>query len=209
MTEFFTITFIIMLAAVSPGPDFALVIKNSLQHNRKSGIFSALGVSCSLLIHSTYCIFGLAIIISHSLFLFNIIKYLGAGYLIYLGIKSLLAKRKEIPKIQDQASRSSLSNLQSFMQGFLCNLLNPKAIMFILAFFTLIIKPSTSLPAQFGFGIEIFLIHFIWFSWLSIMITHSRVKKTLNKIEFYIVKVMGIFLIAFGAHVAFLHQVIR
>lgn len=209
MTEFITLTLIIILAAISPGPDFALVVKNSLQHNRKSGIFTALGVSCSLLIHTSYCILGLAVIISQSLFLFSAIKYLGAAYLIYIGIKSLLAKRKLIPKIQEQANHSGLSAGKSFIEGLLCNLLNPKAIMFILAFFSLVIKPSTPLLVQFGISIEIGLIHFIWFSWLAVMITHRRVKENLHKIEFYIIKVMGVVLISFGIYIAFLHQIIK
>lgn len=206
MTEFFTITLIVILAAISPGPDFVLVVKNSLEHGRKSGVFTALGVSCSLLIHVTYCILGLAVIISQSLFLFNLIKYLGAAYLIFIGIKSLLAKRRLMPKIQGQAHQAVLSPIKSFVQGLLCNLLNPKAIMFILAFFSLILKPSISLITQFGIGFEIALIHLIWFSLLAVMINHDQIKKILNKIEFYIVKIMGVVLIIFGVQIALLHQ---
>lgn len=205
MTEFLTITLIIVLAAISPGPDFAIVVKNSLQYTRKSGIFTALGVSCSLLIHSTYCILGLAIIISQSLLLFSIIKYLGAAYLIYIGIKSLLAKRKEIPKISEKISHKQQQAYKSFTQGLLCNLLNPKAIMFVLAFFTLIIQPSTPWLMRIVYCFEIALIHFIWFSWLATMITHRSVKERLTKIEFYIVKIMGLVLIGFGADIAFFH----
>ena len=207
MTEFFPITLIIILAAISPGPDFAMVIKNALLHNRKSGIFTALGVSCSLIIHSAYCILGLAIIISQSLLLFSIIKYIGAAYLIYIGIKSLLAK-KSVTEIKEKTCNTTLNIFQAFLQGLLCNLLNPKAIMFILAFFTLIIKPSTSWTTQFGFGMEIALIHLLWFSWLAVMITHQRVKTNLNKVQHYIVKAMGIVLIGFGARIASLSQAI-
>ncbi|MBA2651611.1 MAG: LysE family transporter [Tatlockia sp.] len=207
MAEFFTITLIIILAAISPGPDFAMVVKNALMHDRKCGILTALGVSLSLLIHSTYCIFGLAIIISHSLVLFSLIKYLGAAYLIYIGIKSLLAKQATM-EINGQKTRTPLSAYQGFMQGLLCNLLNPKGIMFILAFFTLIINPSSSWLHQFGFGVEIALIHFIWFSWLALMITHPRVRDSLNKIQHYIIRVMGVILIGFGARIATLCQVI-
>jgi len=208
MTEFFTITLIIILAAISPGPDFALVVKNSIQYTRKDGIFTALGVSCSLLIHSIYCILGLAIIISQSLLMFSIIKYLGAAYLIYIGVKGLLAKRKEVIGIQARAHHHTMGPVKAFTQGLLCNLLNPKAIMFILAFFTLIMKPSTSWLAQIGYCLEIALIHLLWFSWLATMITHHRVKENLSKIEYYIVKVMGFVLIGFGARIAFVHQLI-
>lgn len=208
MTEFFTITLLIMLAAISPGPDFAMVIKNALLHDRNAGIFTALGVFCSLIIHASYCIFGLAIIISKSLLLFSIIKYLGAAYLIYIGIKSLFTKQL-VTKINDQAAIGSITVRQAFLQGLFCNLLNPKSILFAVAFFTLIIKPSTSLEIQIGFGMEIAIIHFIWFTCLALMITHQSVKRNLNKIQHYIVKVMGVVLIGFGARVALISQVLR
>lgn len=204
MVEFFTITLIIILAAISPGPDFAMVIKNAIFLNRRSAIFTALGVSCSLLIHSIYAILGLAIVISHSLLLFSLIKYAGAAYLIYIGIKSLLAEQT-ISGINANSVHQKINGSQAFLQGLLCNLLNPKAIMFILAFFTLIVKPSVSLIAQFGFGIEIGLIHFVWFSCLAVMITHERVRTSLTKIQHHIIKLMGIILIGFGARIASLN----
>jgi len=205
MSEFLTISLIIMLAAISPGPDFAMVVKNALLRNRQCGIFTALGVSCSLLIHCGYCILGLAIVISQSLLLFGIIKYIGAAYLIYIGSKSLFAKHTAM-EISEQTGNDAANAYQGFIQGFLCNLLNPKAIMFILAFFTLIISPSSSLLGQFAFAMEISLIHFIWFSWLALMITHQRIRARLNRIQHYIIKIMGVALIGFGARIASLSQ---
>ncbi len=205
MLEFLTITLIIILSAISPGPDFAMVVKNALLHHRKAGIFTALGVSFGLFVHSTYCILGLAVIITKSLLLFSIIKYFGAAYLIYIGIKGLLAKRSNTT-IEENPHYSPMTAYKAFMKGLLCNLLNPKSIMFILAFFTLIINPASSLAAQFAYAIEIMLVCFIWFSLLTLMITHKRVKQSLNKIQFYIVKFMGVVLIGFGARIAFLHR---
>lgn len=119
MSEFFAISLVIILAAISPGPDFAIVTKNALLYSRKAGIFTALGVSISLLIHASYCILGLAVIIAKSLLLFSLIKYLGATYLIYIGIKSLCTKRslKETPI---QRATVTMTALQSFRQGFCC-----------------------------------------------------------------------------------------
>lgn len=206
MAEFFAITLIIILAAISPGPDFAMVVKNALQCTRQSAIFTALGVSCSLIIHSIYAILGLAVIISQSLLLFTLIKYIGAAYLIYIGTKSLLSKQT-LAEINENALEKNTGIFQAFLQGLLCNLLNPKAIMFILSFFTLIVKPSTSLVAQLGFGIEIALIHFVWFSTLAFMITHQRIRTNITRIQHYIIKLMGIVLIGFGARIASLNLI--
>jgi threonine/homoserine/homoserine lactone efflux protein len=163
MTEFFAISLLIILAAISPGPDFAMVTKNSLLYSRRAGIMTALGIAVSLLIHASYCILGLAIIISKSLLMFSIIKYMGAAYLIYIGIKSLLAKR-EIERFNMHKRVHELKTFEVFRQGLLCNLLNPKAIMFLLAFFTLVVKPGSSIFTELAYGFEIGLIHLIWFS---------------------------------------------
>ncbi len=201
MQEFVSISVLIMLAAISPGPDFALVTKNSLFYSRKAGIYTALGVSVSLLIHASYCILGLALVISQSLLAFSIIKYLGAAYLIYIGIKSLLAKR-EMMKLDTNHSTHFITGLHAFNQGLFCNLLNPKAIMFLLAFFTLVVKPGHAMITELGYGVEIALIHMIWFSCLSYMLTHQYVKTNLNRLQYYIVKIMGGLLVAFGVRIA-------
>lgn len=207
MQEFLSISLLIILAAISPGPDFAVVTKNSLLYSRRIGIYTALGVSVSLLIHAVYCILGLALIISQSLLAFSIIKYLGASYLIYIGIKGLMSKR-EAMKLDSEHKKSSLTSMQAFNQGLLCNLLNPKAIMFLLAFFTLVVKPGHSLFSEMGYGFEIALIHMIWFSGLSVMMTHRTVKANLSRVQFYIVKAMGALLVAFGVRIATLSHVI-
>ncbi len=204
MFAFLTITFIILLAAISPGPDFFLVVKNALLHDRKAGIFTAIGVASSLLIHASYCIVGLGIMIAQSVVAFDAIKYLGAAYLVYLGIKSLLAKRTHLDYSKLKHASKAIKNSQLFLEGFLCNLLNPKAILFILAFFTLILKSNTSWFERIGYGIEISIIHLVWFSILAVIITHKNVKSHIDAVQYYIIKIMGVVLIAFGSHIAFL-----
>ena len=201
MQEFLSISLLIMLAAISPGPDFAMVTKNALMYTRQHGIATALGASISLLIHSSYCMLGLALAVSQSLLAFNLIKTIGAIYLVYIGIKSLLAKRTQMPMAYQHSSHM-ITLKQAFYQGFWGNLLNPKAIMFLLAFFTLIVKPNSSTWLEAGFAIEISVIHMIWFSSLSYLLTHRHVKKHLARAQYYIVKVMGVLLVAFGVRIA-------
>jgi RhtB (resistance to homoserine/threonine) family protein len=206
--EFLSISLLIVLAAISPGPDFAIVTKNSLLYSRRAGIYTALGISLSILFHAIYCILGLAIIISQSLLAFSIIKYLGAAYLIYIGLKGLLAKR-EITQFDVDNLRPPISDFRAFSQGCLCNLLNPKAIMFLLAFFTIVVKPGHIFITEMGYGFEIAVIHMIWFSWLSCMLTHHYVRTNLGRIQFYIIKAMGAVLVAFGVRIATLGQVMN
>lgn len=75
-----------------------------------------------------------------------------------------------------------------------------------MAFFTLVIKPGSPLMTEMGYAVEIGIIHLVWFSLLAYLLTHHYIKNNLNRIQFYIVKAMGVVLIAFGVRIATLHQ---
>ena len=91
-----TVTIIHLLAVISPGPDFIMACRNSLTYSRKTGIYTAVGFGIGIAVHIFYSLAGLALIISKSILLFNTIKFLGAGYLIYIGLKSVLSKSSKI-----------------------------------------------------------------------------------------------------------------
>ena len=207
LTQFLTIGFLMLFSAMLPGPDFALVAKNTLLHSRRAGLLTSLGIGTAILVHITYCALGLAIIISESLLLFTIIKYIGAAYLIYLGIGSLLTKQTaHITAANTQIQKLDLSILTAFRQGFLCNLFNPKATLFFLALFTVIIKPDTPLMWELIYVIEMFVIITVWFCSLTFILSHPRVTQLLNKFEKYISKIVGIFLIGFGVALVFVNK---
>ena len=195
LTQFFTIGLMMLFSAMLPGPDFALVTKNTLLYSRRSGIYTSFGIGSAILIHIAYCALGLAFIISNSLILFNIIKYIGAAYLIYLGISTLLAKQPErlVSSDNQTIKTSEISNLASFRQGFLCNLLNPKATLFFLALFTLIIEEETPAYWLMIYTIEMFIIIVAWFCGLALLLSHPRVTALLEKSEKYIAKILGVF----------------
>src|SRR3990167_31860 len=91
-TEFLAVALIHLLAVASPGPDFAIVVRESVAHGRRSGIFSAIGVGCGIFIHVAYSLLGIGLIVSQSIVLFNALKWLAAAYLVYIGIRALRAK---------------------------------------------------------------------------------------------------------------------
>jgi len=91
LSEFITVAIIHLLAVMSPGPDFVMIMRNSLLYSRKTGIYSAIGLGAGIAVHVTYSLIGIGFIISKSVLLFSIIKLLGAGYLVYVGYKSLKA----------------------------------------------------------------------------------------------------------------------
>lgn len=206
LTELITIATLTLLTAMLPGPDFALVTKNTILFSRRAGILTTLGISCALMIHVTYCSLGLALIIANSIIAFNIIKYLGAAYLLYLGIITLQLKNIKLKKPAADTSNRTLKDFTAFKQGFLCNLLNPKATMFFLALFTMVVKPGATGLIDLCYAIVIFATAFIWFSSLTYILSHRRVMSALNHSEIYISKLLGIFLIGFGITLIFMHK---
>lgn len=201
MIEYYTIALIAVLAAISPGPDFVVIAKNALAHNRQSALLASLGIGVGILIHTTYCVLGLAIVISQSLLLFSLIKYFGAAYLIYLGVKSLLSKQSHL---QLQAKKSShRSAWSSFRDGLLTNVLNPKCTLFMLSVFTLVVKPHTPTSVQVIYGLEIALITALWFVFLSFGLTVNSIKSRIEKVQHIVTKLIGGVLIALGIAVVF------
>lgn len=203
MIEYYTIALIAILAAISPGPDFVVVAKNALTHNCRSAIMASLGVGVGVLVHSTYCVLGLAIVISQSLLLFSLIKYLGAAYLIYLGIKSLFSKSDRLPNQIQNNNTTNRSAWLAFRDGLLTNVLNPKCTLFMLSVFTLVVKPHTPSLVQAIYGIEIALITAGWFVFLSFGLTSKMIKSKIEKVQHVVEKLIGGVLIALGVAVVF------
>jgi RhtB (resistance to homoserine/threonine) family protein len=208
LAQFFTIGLLMLLSSMLPGPDFALVVKNSVTDSRRAGLYTSLGVGVAILVHISYCMLGLAIVISKSLVLFSIIKFIGAAYLIYLGISALLSKPNKIVADSGDlsAQKTLITPFTAFRQGFLCNLLNPKATLFFLALFTVIIKPETPVSWEMVYALEMFLIITGWFCGLTLLLSHPKVLASLNRVEKYITKALGVFLVGFGVALAFIKK---
>lgn len=201
MFEYYTIATIALLAAISPGPDFVVVAKHAITHNRRNAIMASLGIGLGICIHSTYCVLGLAVVISHSLLLFSMIKYLGAAYLIYLGLKSFFSKRNHL-SIKPSAKLHA-SPLAAFRDGLLTNVLNPKCTLFMLSIFTLVVRPHTPNLTQAIYGLEIVLITTVWFIFLSYGLTLTAIKTKLENVQHIVSKLIGGVLVALGVAVIF------
>lgn len=191
-----------LLAAMSPGPDFAIVMQNTLMHSRRAGILTALGVAVSVLIHVTYCLFGLAVIIHHAHGLFDLISCVGGIYLIYLGAGSLRTPVKKQLSSEVAFKKTQQLKRVSFRQGFFTNLLNPKCILFFIAMFSYV--PMAQMTWYFAVAVElcIGLTTFFWFASLSFILTHPLLEKKLERITPFIVKLTGLVLCVLGCFLA-------
>ncbi|NEW84307.1 MAG: LysE family transporter [Mariniphaga sp.] len=192
-----TVAFLNLLAVISPGPDFVVTVRNSLCYSRRAGIFTALGISLALCIHLFYCAAGIGYIISRSVMLFSILKLLGAAYLIYLGISSFMAKGSRIDAT-DERTGTDLTRLKAFRIGFLTNVLNPKATLFLLSLFTLVIGNSTPVYIILTISIIIILTAFTWFTIVSIFLAQPNVQRVFLNYEKIINRTLGGFLVFLG-----------
>jgi len=205
LSELLTVSTIAIFMSISPGADFVMITRNSLFYGRSAGLYSSLGISVAIWIHVAYSIAGLSLIISNSIILFSIIKYLGAAYLIYLGWKTFRSNSKENKNLQEDKSRlqkKELSNFSAFKIGFITNSLNPKTTIFFLSIFTQVIDIHTPLYIQLIYGAIISLAHLVWFSFVAFFLSHPILLKKFNKNKNLIEKLVGSVLIIFGLKVA-------
>ncbi len=192
-------------ATISPGPDFAMVVRNSIAYNRRVGLFTVFGISLSAATYVLFVIFGIAVVISQSVMLYNILKYAGAAYLIFIGIKALRA-RKENCAYQQQddknKKKSSLSDFEALRMGYLTNLLNPKSVVFFTAVYAQFITPETPIAIQMLYCLTTFIIQFSWFSFVTLVLTDPRVRNKFISMRHWIDRVCGGLLIMLGIRLA-------
>lgn len=128
----------VFLLNITPGPDTAYIVGRSVAQGRTAGLMSALGISAGCCVHSLACAFGLTAVLATSATAFTVIKFAGAIYLVYLGVRLLLSSPAKAaanpeaaaaPRVAPQGSR------QLFLQGFWTNVLNPKVVLFFVSFF--------------------------------------------------------------------------
>jgi RhtB (resistance to homoserine/threonine) family protein len=215
--DWITVVAIGCLAVMAPGPNLAMTLRSSLAYSRQSGIYTAVGLAAGNCVHVTYCLIGIGVIISESILLFNSIKWLGAAYLIYIGIKSLQTQRRDSTGFLKNATPSPtphspsqpthhLTRLASIRIGFLTNLLNPKVTLFFLALFTQIIQPTTPLFTQAIYGLTMVALEFAWFALVAIVISQNAIKSRFLSISHWIERITGAVLIALGFRLAISQQ---
>ena len=132
--EFFVAA--VFLLNVTPGPDTAYIVGRSVAQGRGAGLMSALGISAGCCVHSLACAFGMTALLAASATAFTVIKFIGAIYLMYLGVRLILAKPEaDQAKGEARGAGTPKSLRQLFLQGFWTNVLNPKVVLFFVSFF--------------------------------------------------------------------------
>ncbi len=207
-----------LLFVMLPGPDFALIAKISLLEGRPQGQAAACGVALGICVHTAAAMLGISAIIVHSVFLFNVLKYVGAAYLVWLGIKALryadatgvavTRTAVAVPGVQKrQISRLSFPQWRRcFVQGFLTNVLNPKAVILFLTFLPQFTNPMLPLGSQFLLlgGIMASLC-FIWYMLLAYMLGRVHCMFESYRFQIWLQRCAGAIFIVFGLKLVTTH----
>lgn len=201
LDEFLLIVISHFFAVASPGPDFALVLKQSIQKGRKNALVTSAGIATGILVHVSYCVLGVAIVISQSPTLFAALKYLAAAYLAYIGVMALRAKPTTQQSEQLLEHTQPESMVKAFSRGFLVNALNPKATLFFLSLFTLVISVETPILIQAGYGLYMAIATLIWFSFLSVVLSKEQVRAFFLRAGHWFDRGIGVVLIGLAIRV--------
>ena len=228
---FLLITGVHLLAAASPGPDFVLVSQQTLSKGRRTGLICSLGITFGLGIHIIYSVLGLATVIAHSQPLLTAIKWLGGGYLIYLGWQGIQAKPKKpvdlansIEPVATTESTTKVSQktladqtmlvrkdmtpnaafdkadsaLAILRRGFFCNVFNPKAPVYFVAIFTLVLSPDIPVWQLAIYGVWMMVLQMAWFSTVVMLLSVPTIHRRFQRFEHWIDRVLGSAMIVLG-----------
>ncbi|MGP5532758.1 LysE family translocator [Psychrobacter celer] len=195
-----------ILLNLTPGTDTMYIITRSVSHGSAAGFYSVLGIISGILVHTVFAALGLSIILINSPLAFTIVKYVGASYLCYLGIKMLMSKQSSLlanhlPKSSPSAPANSIAHWQIYKQGVLTNVFNPKVALFFLAFFPQFIDLSYAHSALsfLILGLSFALTGFVWCSCLALLA--SKFSANLRKnpaIEVILNKISGVVFVGLG-----------
>ncbi len=198
-------TFLIagLLLNFTPGADTMYILGRSISQGKKAGVLSALGISTGALVHCIFAALGLSIILAKSAMAFEIVKYAGAAYLIYLGIKSLTTRSDKSFVFENKSKLTNYKKIYS--SGILTNILNPKVALFFLAFLPQFIDPNyAQSPIPFLIlGLTFLFTGTIWCLILALFASKLSEKIRKNcKIKVWLDKITGGIFISLGLKLA-------
>jgi RhtB (resistance to homoserine/threonine) family protein len=196
--EFLVIVITHAIAVASPGPDFALVLRQSLTHGRRTAIWTSLGIGCGISVHIAYSLLGLGYVLTKSPTALMVAKYLGAAYLAWVGVQALRSK----PRADDvnlTGDAGAPSDRAAWTTGFLVNVLNPKAALFFIALFPNAVSTTTPKPIQAGYGVWMALWTAGWFCLVAVAFTNPTVRRPFLRQVHWVDRALGLVFLGFAA----------
>jgi len=190
------------LVLISPGPDLIIVLRNTVLGGRRAGLRTSAGILTGNLVHITYCVLGIGWLISNSILAFTVLKYLGATYLVYLGVMSFRAGSESL----DSSPEEKTGNKSWFVQGFVNNVLNPKGTLFYLGVFTMVITPETSAKTTLILIVTMNLVCAAFWLFFVFTLDQPVVRGFIERSQQTVHRLFGGLLIFLGLRVALLER---
>ena len=192
-----------VLLAITPGPDSTLVFTQSLRHGARGGLVASFGVITGCLVHVTAASVGLSALLAASASAFNVVKWAGAAYLAFIGLRTIITAGRAASATQEpQALRTS----SVFWTGFLTNVLNPKVAVFFVAFLPQFVSVNATY-APLGFavlGLLVIAIGFVWLIGIAFVAGRSAAMlDSRGRLKAWFERALGGTFIALAAKLAF------
>ncbi len=201
--EFLMLTLIHLLAVMSPGPDFAVVVRQSISFDRKTALVTSLGIGTGIAVHMAYTLLGLGFIITQSEIGFFIAQLVGISYLSFLAFKLLTSKPQVAVYDEISIDNNSRHHHKAFLLGVMTNLLNPKATLFFLAIFTTVVSLETPLFVQSIYALWIIFTTIAWFSLVSIFFSQQKIRAKFVSHGHIFERIMGVVLLIFAVKIIY------
>ena len=184
------------LAVISPGPDFAVTVQYATTRSRRDGILVALGITSALSIWIIGSMVGLGVLLTRMSWLIEMIKIVGAFYLIYLGIKTLLSAHR--PVLQPSPQLAPIQGFAVWRVGFLTNISNPKAVAFFSSLFVVLLPPHPPIWVQAASVICMLVIALSWFCIVPCVFSHAPIKRAYRRPNRWLDYITGSIFVALG-----------
>lgn len=199
--EFLLIAAVHLMAVASPGPDFAIVLRYAVRFGRRQALAASIGIGVAILLHVTWSLVGIAVLIQTTPWLFKVLSVCAAIYLAYIGVMALKSSAPTRVQTNTADTPAPIPSIKkAFIAGFITNGLNPKATLFFLSLFAVIISPLTPLSYKVIYGVYMAFATAAWFCMLSLLLTHENVTRFLLQKGYWFDRVMGLVLLALAVH---------
>ena len=180
-----------LFAVMSPGPDTAIIIREVSHNKRRGGLFCAFGIGVGILIHCYLAVFGISTLLLSNNIAGDFISMCGSFYLLFIGISSFKSKSLTSQKSQLMTS--------SFINGFVTNIFNVKAFIFFVSLFSIILNGDITSVGKIFIPIYFSIATFLWFSFLTLALTHDNIQKRWEPVQEIVNKISGSILIVLGS----------
>lgn len=202
LPQLLTLGGVMLLACISPGPDF-LAVSSLALGSRRAGLGAALGVACGCVLWATLAVFGLGVVLMRIGWVYSLVRLAGAAYLVWLGARMLLsAAHPASPALAAPAAPAQEERRSAFRRGLLVNASNPKAAVFFGSLFVTILPVGAPGWVQCATVAVVAAVSALWFTTLALMFSAGRVRACYGRIRRPVDALTGAALVGLGARLA-------